>query len=158
MKYTLSSGKSCVSSMTQVLWRFNIIYPSLRISFFRKLRCSKYVASLHAEFSQLSVQIRQVCEQTGWNICFLVHLASQSMLTTYIKKACKGDMSKFAWTSEPQISGNKTYYYSNSDYDVIKCVQCFCVVGGKLILPSVVLFLIFKFLSVLSRFWLYLDN
>lgn len=54
MKDTLSNGMFLTSPVTQVLQRFNIIYPSLRISFFRKLRCSKYAASLHAEFSQLN--------------------------------------------------------------------------------------------------------
>lgn len=52
------------------------------------------------------------------------------MSTTYTKIAHEGDVSKFARTSEPQIPEHKTYYYSNSDYDVIKYDQC-CVEGGK---------------------------
>lgn len=52
------------------------------------------------------------------------------MSTTYTKKACQGGVSEFAWTSVPQIPENKTYYYSNSDYDVIKYDRS-SVVGGK---------------------------
>lgn len=130
MKHPLSNGVFLTSPLTLLSQKLNVTYPSLRIPFFRKLRCSKHAASLHTEFSKLNIQIRQVCEETNWNTCFLVHSASQSMPTTYTKKARKGDMSEFAWTSEPQIPENKTSYYSNSDCDVIKYDK-WSVVGGK---------------------------
>lgn len=72
------------------------------------------------QFSQLSIQISQVYEETSFKYLSLYTQQVNLCQLNIQKKHRKGmDMSKFAWTSEPQIPENKTYYYSNSDCDVI---------------------------------------